>query len=388
MSDTKEMLERAKRRFPPPEGVMDSLVRRRERKERNRRVAAGAVAIAVALVTLASLVRAFDDSDRPADEPTTPDIFAKVHGWIAYGNDAGIWAVDPTHPRDPADQIHVSRHRGEPLAWSSDGSKLLIRRWGREGRPGVGLFVLNSDGTVTRLAQDGFVQGGSFNADASQVVYATSYNTSINPSRSASIYTVGADGGTSQLIAAPHPPSELYAPTFSPDGTQIAYIDGMFDHSHSVWLMNADGTDRHVILEEIEGGFIYHLVWSPDGTHLALDFRHANPDRIYVFGIDGSRLTLLATDALNPHWSPDGTRISYAIHDPGLLAIAAPDGTNVQEFHYGNSGPWNPLAPSVAAGRELAANAGASRAAPFAYAIAVLGVVGIAFLVKRRARVK
>ena len=53
-------------------------------------------------------------------------------------------------------------------------------------------------------------------------------------------------------------------------------------------------------------------------------------------------------DGVNAFWSPDGSRISYQSADalsvgPGGLEIAAADGTQVQEFGYGGSGPWNPL---------------------------------------------
>ena len=37
--------------------------------------------------------------------PKPPGIFSEVGGWIAYGDDRGIWAVDPTRPGDPSDQI-------------------------------------------------------------------------------------------------------------------------------------------------------------------------------------------------------------------------------------------------------------------------------------------
>lgn len=47
MSDTKEELQRARSQFPPPEGVMESLRRRRDRKRRNQRITAGVVGIAV-----------------------------------------------------------------------------------------------------------------------------------------------------------------------------------------------------------------------------------------------------------------------------------------------------------------------------------------------------
>jgi hypothetical protein len=47
MNDTKGLLQRARSQFPPPEGVMESLRGRRDRKRRNQRIAAGVVGIAV-----------------------------------------------------------------------------------------------------------------------------------------------------------------------------------------------------------------------------------------------------------------------------------------------------------------------------------------------------
>jgi hypothetical protein len=56
-------------------------------------------------------------------------IFSEVGGWIAYSNGReGIFAVDPTQPGDPNDQIRLSENTGTPVAWSPDGSKLLILR--------------------------------------------------------------------------------------------------------------------------------------------------------------------------------------------------------------------------------------------------------------------
>ena len=143
MSDTKQMLKRARDRFVPPEDVMGSLIRRRDRKRRNQRIGAGALAIILALVSFVALTRAFRTAERPADEPTPkpPGIFSEVGGWIVYGGPLekcepspcvteveGIWAVDPTRPDDPNSQIQLTTERGTPLAWSSDGSKLLILR--------------------------------------------------------------------------------------------------------------------------------------------------------------------------------------------------------------------------------------------------------------------
>jgi len=419
MSETKELLRRGGEGFAPREDVMDSLIRLRARKQRNRRIATGVLAIVVALVSLAALVRTFRTVERPADEPTptpTPEgIFADVGGWIAYsdwpghGGPSGIWAVDPTRPNDPEARIQLSERPGEPLAWSSDGSKLLIwrRRQGPVGTPGcprcagpdwTGLFVLNADGTETRLVvhrpgASYILPDGSFSPDGSKVVFATT----------GGIYAVDADGGTPRLLRR----SIRYVfvdPTYSPDGTKIAYFEIREGpgQGHNLRVMNADGTGDRVLLDgQAVDCYSPHLVrpaWSPDGTHIAFS---CDEYGIRVVGADGSGLTTVIPDGSNPYWSPDGSRIAFELpwrRDPGRprwssgsmemrLAIANADGTHVQVFQYrARAGPWNPLPLSKSGDREPATAEDGSGAAPLVYATVLLGVVGVLFLAWRARR--
>jgi hypothetical protein len=384
----------------------DRLLRRRGRKERNRRLsAAGALAIILALVSFVALTRAFRTAERPANEPKPkpPGIFSEVGGWIAYGDKSGIWAVDPSHPwavdpMHPADrgsQIQLSTERATPLGWSSEGSKLLILSLARPRSPMPRrLFVLNADGTETTLTTGCYycISGGSFSSDGSQVVYAGTEN------RRSSIYIVDTlDGRPRVLLTGGRrwfPPaghrirSWLSHPTFSPDGTQIAYFDHQIDSGSQLRMMNADGSGVRVLLHRAglppAGGYhIYNLAWSPGGDRLAW----GGSTGIFIVGADGSGLTLAIPHGAYPYWSPDGTRLSYQ-RDRGSvdapLQIADADGTHLVEFGHAGPGPWNPL---VQPEPEIAEVPGASEGPTLASTVplvALLALVAGVVLIRRR----
>lgn len=383
MSDTKQLLERAWRLAPRPEDVMESLIRRRARQERNRRLAAAVLALGLALATFAGLIQVLRTSERPADQPAPSpsgeDIFADVHGWIVYGGRHGVWAVNPSRSGHPKGQIQLSERPGEPIAWSGDGSKLLIWRDWREGldQRFQGLFVLRADGTETRLVANGQVQGigqASFTPDGSQVVYLDS-----------GMSVVDSNGGTPRIL---FQTGAVANPTFSPDGTQIAYFAGMGDSGNRLRVMNADGSGDRVLIDSPEFGHIDNLVWAPDGSRLAFAGRYGQG--IWVVGADGSGLTRVA-HGTNVHWSPDGSHIAYT--NRGTLKIARWDGTHVKEFGYARSGPWNPCLPrcpvissQTATLGSQTATPGLTRFVPFVYVIVTLGVAGMFVLVWRRRR--
>jgi Tol biopolymer transport system component len=413
-----QTLERLARRVPVPEPAYDRLLRRRDRKERNRRISAAVLAIVLTLLSITGLLRAFGDSRRPATEPTpTPvdtGIFSGMGGWIAYGDlyrsthggpsgISGIWAMDPERP---GTRKQLSTHGGEPLAWSSDGSKLLILRASGSGSTAdESLSVLNADGSETLLIDAGAghgITGGSFSPDGSKVLYETGPFDGTAPD---GIYVVDAAGGTPRrlLVAGRRwysafgrrVRSLLLSPTFSPDGSQIAYIDGMGDHSNSLRVMNADGSDSRVLLKDAgvmhNSAFPGGLVWSPDGSRLALGLGYI-PYTIYVVGADGSGLTRLIARGAHPEWSPDGSRIAYDNSTNGShagpLMIANADGTHVQTFNNAASGPWNPLVRAESETHGTSGTAGAMRLDALTYAIAAPAVIGIVVLWRRRKRKK
>jgi Tol biopolymer transport system component len=419
MPSVSELLERESTTVDLEPGDFERLVRRRDRKRRNQRIGAGALAIILALVSFVALTRAFRTAERPADQPPAPKppgIFSEVGGWITYGNRQGIWAVDPSRPDDPNSQIQLSTEIGTPLAWSTDGSKLLILSYERPGSPVPNrLYVLNADATETTLTTgcSYCIRGGSFSLDGSQVIYASPEGGGLPGTvvgsgvGRTSIYVVDAQGGTPRVLLAAGRrvlPSTgrmhgtwLSDPTYSPDGTQIAYFDHLLDNSSQLRVMNADGSGSRVLLDpaglgKATGYHIYNLTWSPDGERLAW----GGASGIFVVGADGSGLSLAIPDAGYPYWSPDGTRIAYRIYqggrpnacpscEIGTLEIAAPDGTHVQEFPSADPGPWNPLVqPEPEVAQVPAASEGLTLTSTLLLVLALLALVVGVLVIRRR----
>ena len=213
----------------------------------------------------------------------------------------------------------------------------------------MGLYVLDADGTETRLTDgDADPTGGSFSPDGSEVVYAA------GPWERSAIYAVSSDGAAPRLILRSTRRISFqgrsllafaYQPALSPDGRRIAYFDGFGDHSHNLWVANADGTERRVVLDEevSRPGHMRALTWSPDGEWLAFE----TDDGIYLVRPDGSGLRpVVEKGGVNPayagQWSPDGARIAYL--RGGALSIVNVDGGDerIVEGIWARSIAWNP----------------------------------------------
>ena len=290
----------------------------------------------------------------PASEAKALGIFSEVGGWIAYGNDEGIWAVNPTPGGKPAERIQLSERPGEPLAWSSDGSKLLINRGDLSRLGPDDLVVLDSDGTETLLVHgsmyDGF-SGSSFTPDGSKVIYGVT-NWSPGEEWRSGIYVVDADGGAPRLLLAAgqrnYPDgtfrTALFQPTLSPDGTQIAYFDGMGDWGNSLRVMNADGSGVRVLIDQ-EFGHVDHLGWSSDGSRLAFNERFDGG--IWIVGVNGSGLTEVVPRGGAPRWSPTGSRLAF--QSAGKIWIINADGSGLREVApVGRDPVWSPDGSRVA----------------------------------------
>lgn len=110
-----------------------------------------------------------------------------------------------------------------------------------------------------------------------------------------------ASGKTSPVI----PNSEARAPFFSKDAKRVAYLLGS---PRTIWLSNADGSEPLQLTDESLNAFEPH--WSPDGKRLTFVAQVAGrPWKAYMVSADGGKVQPILPefdDSGRADWSPDG----------------------------------------------------------------------------------
>lgn len=129
-----------------------------------------------------------------------------------------------------------------------------------------------------------------------------------------SVWVMNSDGSENTQLT--HNPLNRAWPTWSPDGTQIAFSSYSGNpRALHVHLMHPDGSDLRAVTSGAAEDFF--PTWAPDGTILFL--RNQTPDShsgdVWAVRPDGSELVQLTTgwNVGNYALSPDGTKM--AIHD-------------------------------------------------------------------------
>lgn len=128
------------------------------------------------------------------------------------------------------------------------------------------------------------------------------------------VFSMNIDG-SNQVQLTPSDVNNDQDPTFSPNGTKIAFTSER-DGDYEIFVMNADSSNQTQVT--FNTSIDVNPTWSPDGTRIALSRKPniaSSTASIVTMFADGSGQTLItpAASGLNdyPAWSPDGTKIAF-----------------------------------------------------------------------------
>jgi TolB protein len=146
-----------------------------------------------------------------------------------------------------------------------------------------------------------------------------------------------ADGSNDQAALASREP--IISPTWSPDGSKLAYVS--FEAKKPVVYVHDLASGRRHVAANFKGSNSAPA-WSPSGKQLAVVLTKDGSSQLYVVNVDGSGVTRIATSSgidTEPRWSTDGQFIYFTSDRGGSPQIyrVASGGGNAERISFEGS---------------------------------------------------
>ena len=231
----------------------------------------------------------------------------------------------------------VDEYWSDNPVWSPDGRHILFQRttvvyFPRPGFNIIQIYVMDADGSNQQplVTADGrnneYVYFPAWSPDSSKLAFVHSNSTI----QSSEIIVMSADGSNRTSVAES---GSINNVGWSRDGTQLS-----FTTLDDTYVINADGSNKRVAPRV----FPPLYAWSPDGLRFAFEC-----GGICIVNLDGSNLIQITTSGADsdPHWSPDGSKIAFAVYDDysAQVVVVNADGSNEKGTGTNAGSPvWSP----------------------------------------------
>jgi Tol biopolymer transport system component len=312
---------------------------------------------------LAALLGGCGDSGGPGIIPPTPEgpriLFlggSPRHLFLVYANGAGL------------QQLTSGPQNDGGAFWSHDGTKIYFNR--DTGAP-PNLYVMNADGSNPQgIASLPRGEGVTWSPDATRKAFAAYLPSPEDPldKVESDLYVMNADSTELLRVVDLRAPwncdgftdcPDVVGPAWSPTGEWIAYATWMTGRALAAYsdlgIVSPDGTQqRTLVASHASAGR-----WSPDGRQLAyVDGDNGfipHPRHIAVTGLSGEGPSILvdgnadSTVNFGPVWTADGSHIVFSRSPVGV-----PDSSEILIVSAGGGGlrqltglPGNPIVQDV-----------------------------------------
>ncbi len=219
--------------------------------------------------------------------------------------------------------------------WSPTGSSIAYTGYAA-GNPDLYIADLGK-GQIRRVAaKAGINTGGAFGPGGSILALTQTVGSD------SEIFTIDPATGR-ELARLTSSPGIDVSPSFSPDGSQIAFVSER-SGGPQIYVMNKDGSGAHRV--SFQGSQNTSPSWSPKGDRIAFVGRDGHFD-IFTVKTDGSntqRVTQGTGDNEDPSFSPEGDYIAFSSTRSGAahIWIASADGDFQAQITSGGGGYTNP----------------------------------------------
>ncbi|HEX8220090.1 MAG TPA: hypothetical protein VF914_12885 [Chloroflexia bacterium] len=174
------------------------------------------------------------------------------------------------------------------------------------------LFVVNPDGTnEQQLTRDIYIDQSAWSPDGKYIAAQARYNGVGSILR----IEVGADNKAVEILnLTDQETAENAYPTWSPDGTRIAFMSKRGGGNWQIHVMNADGSDKRMVTDG--KGLAKLPVWSPDGASIAyvLSDGASSASEVYVVPAAGGAARAITSNGSvksYPLWTHDGKSVVF-----------------------------------------------------------------------------